>query len=304
VKHPVISAGPARVILLAALATAVFVFSCRTALLLGRDKSEHETLITRLLGSGRLALSDHCYRMSDVYFHRGGFGRSLERRERTDWFARVHDLMYERKHLHLEGDDTRDVLPWLQLATLADPHNIEPYLVASFCLRQLGDVAAAHRILAEARSKNPAAAEIPLEIGRLFLSERRYDQAHSAFSLGLALQDKSGETNEQAVYTTRTALLYKGLLEELRDDRGNAVRSYARVLEAWPENTAIRHRYEALLNGTASTHDAGILRFLQVESGNALESHFDGGEDHDHEHQHDHDHDHDHAHEAAPRAGR
>jgi len=255
-------------LLLAALETAVFVLSCQVALR-GRpaNTGRGDSLIARLLGSGRQALSSHFYGLSDLTFHRGGFGHLRPRAARTDWFARIHDLMYQRRHLHLEGVDRREVLPWLRLATRADPHFLEPWLVASFTLRQLHDVAAARRLLEEAQAANPHAAEIAMELGRVALAEHRFRRARADFTRALALLDRYDGAGADP-HLAATALLYKGLLDEMQADREAALAAYTRFLALRPGDGAIRQRREALLRGDAPvTRQAPLLHLLDLESG-------------------------------------
>jgi len=261
---------------LVALETMVFVFSCRIAAGGGPAAGGGTSIIARLLGSGRFAVSGHFYEVADLYFHRG-VEHQHARKARADLFFRINAALHPSTHIHLAGKDVRDIMPWLRLSTQIEPQNVEAYLVTAFWLGQMGERKAARDVLAEARKNNPFADEIALEEGRLSLKEQDYGRAHASFTRCLALLDRAGGTNDEALYDQRAALLYKGAIEEMRHDTASAVRTYARLLELNPGDLHIRARYERLRAGgpVDDTSAAAIQSVLAAEDEKRAECHHD-----------------------------
>jgi tetratricopeptide (TPR) repeat protein len=261
---------------LVALETLVFVFSCRIAAARGPSAGGGTSIIARLLGSGRVAVSGHFYEVADLYFHRG-VGHQHARKARNDLFFRINAVLHPATPIHLAGHDVRDIMPWLRLATQIEPQNVEAYLVTAFWLGRMGERRAARGVLAEARRNNPFAEEIALEEGRLFLKEQDYGRAYASFSRCLALLDRAGVTNDEARYDQRAALLYKAAIEEMRHDTTSVVRTYARLLDLNPADPNIRARCERMRAGgpVAGASDAAIQSVLASEDAKRAECRHD-----------------------------
>ena len=65
------------------------------------------------------------------------------------------------KHVHLEGRQSVELLPWFWASVKADPHNIDAWTTVWYIAdSQMKDAALARRILDEAKAKNPESLEI------------------------------------------------------------------------------------------------------------------------------------------------
>jgi len=90
------------------------------------------------------------------------------------------------EHTHLQGNNEREILPWLKLSAELDPQKIETYTVAAYWLRELGKVKEAEEFLREGLRNNPDSYEILFELGRLY-SSNTHDlaRARRVWELGL-----------------------------------------------------------------------------------------------------------------------
>jgi tetratricopeptide (TPR) repeat protein len=84
-----------------------------------------------------------------------------------DWIALLAARFQPDQHVHLEGGEEKEMLPWVRLAVEMDPHNVEAYTVGGYWLRQLGKAAEAEAFLREGQRNNPDSYEIYFELGRL-----------------------------------------------------------------------------------------------------------------------------------------
>ena len=115
---------------------------------------EAASAVSRLFGSGREVISRQLYLEADRYFHRGAshvHEQAFENHPYLRWAEHItpHD------HVELAADGIDEIMPWLQMATRADPRNVEAYATAAYWLNTQGRVDAARAVLGEARERNP-----------------------------------------------------------------------------------------------------------------------------------------------------
>lgn len=126
-----------------------------------------------------------------------------------------------------DGDEARELLPWLRLSASLDPGRPETYLVAAYWLRtKLGKVDEAERFLREGLRENPGDYEILFELGRI-ASENRHDPARARNLWELALR-RWEETN--AGQTDPEILVHAQILSHLAKLEEDA-KNYSRALE-------------------------------------------------------------------------
>jgi tetratricopeptide (TPR) repeat protein len=181
--------------------------------------AETDSVVSLLLGDSRRLFANHFYVKADVYFHSGLYpsifdqAREAEEKENhmaaeqhgdsgeaaheegmdflkppTDWIERFGRHFQVTEHTHLQGGDTREILPWLQIAAELDPRKVETYTVASYWLRrQLGKADEAEQFLRQGLRANPDSYEILFELGRLYY-ENRHDPSRARNIWTLALR--------------------------------------------------------------------------------------------------------------------
>jgi hypothetical protein len=98
----------------------------------------------------------------------------------NDWIARLGEYLKPDRHVHLEeGEEVREILPWLRIAADLDPHKPETYTVAAYWLRTvLKKTQEAEDFLREGWRANPNSYEILFELGRVF-EEYRQDPSRA-----------------------------------------------------------------------------------------------------------------------------
>ena len=89
-----------------------------------------------------------------------------------------HHVRAPERHIHLEGERSVEMLPWFWASVKADPHNIDAWTTAWYTANSmLKDKVLARRILDEAKAKNPDSLEIALTEARFVYDGGKGDVA-------------------------------------------------------------------------------------------------------------------------------
>jgi tetratricopeptide (TPR) repeat protein len=179
-------------------------------------RGQSGNVLNVLLGDGRRLFANHFFVQADVSFH-GGYYPSIfdqaraaskdtrhltakegepaaEEHEKQmnflgpprDWIERFGRHFIITEHTHLQGNNEREILPWLKLSSELDPQKIETYTVAAYWLRDLGKVKEAEDFLREGMRNNPDSYEILFELGRLYYEDKHDPaRARNVWELGL-----------------------------------------------------------------------------------------------------------------------
>lgn len=179
------------------------------------QRAQANNLLSILLGDGRRLFANHFFIQADVSFH-SGYYPSIFDQARTnqgtrhltakegdtareehekqmsflgpprDWIERFGRHFIITEHTHLQGNNEREILPWLRISAELDPQKVETYTVSAYWLRDLGKTNEAEAFLREGLRNNPDSYEILLELGRLY-SESFHDsiRARNVWELGL-----------------------------------------------------------------------------------------------------------------------
>ena len=203
---------------------------------------------TYILGPARSLLSASLYQRADVYFHKGAPPSKEEAFESI--FQKWKEAINPTEHRHTNAAETLEIMPWLRLATQADPHNIEPFLVACFWLNgECGRPDLALGVIEEALEKNPTRYEIYLEKGRLHLSNEQPDLAMKSFFTALSLLNTVEQTDpEQAKIDQSVILTTQSFLFEAQGNRDRAIEAARFNLSLNPNKPSLITRLEKLEN--------------------------------------------------------
>lgn len=196
----------------------------------------------KALGASRAAVGDQLFETADRTFH---MGVGVYRRQAfTTRFTRLGQAIAPEGHVHLQAEGVNELVPWLYLATRADPHNVEAYVVAAFWLAgEGGRPDLAERVLNEARANNPKDYCIYLGKGRLALKSGALTEAARAFDAAGALWERDpGPDKIQAQLDRAEMLIYRGLLYEESGDVPRALTCYRDMLALFPGRVGIRTR--------------------------------------------------------------
>lgn len=254
------------------------------------DPGPTPELADMLLGESRQLLSISFLNEADMYFHKGA-----AHKESTfvlpGPFHRWKAIITPAQHLHAEGAASAEILPWLKLATHADPHNVEAFLVAAFWARTgLNRQDLAGEILDEAQRLNPSDYRVAIEKGRQAIMTRHYDEAIPLLEAALSLHSHTPSTPDrlrELMLDRAEILTFLGFLKEARNERATAIQCFKDVLAIFPERSSTKDRMELLAAGNSSADSAQSL--LDQLTKRTVH---DTCKDENHQHQHEHD-DHD-----------
>lgn len=209
-------------------------------------------LMSLLVGEGRQAVSLSFFTEADRYFHKG-VGHLETRATTHTLFQRWQDAVTPQQHAHAEGPSSAEILPWLKLATRADPRNVDAFLVSAFWAETgLHRPDLAHSILREAQRLNPGDYRIPLETARYAIRSGRLDTARTALDTALRLQTGTPPNpaeERQAALDRAEILIFLGFLDELDGRRTDAIACFKNALAIFPERFYIRERVTLLESG-------------------------------------------------------
>ncbi len=211
-----------------------------------------------LLGESRQALSRNLFNEADMYFHKG-----VAHKETAlilpGPFHHWQNQITPEQHAHAEGEASAEILPWLKLASQADPHNVDAFLVASFWASAgLKRPDLAGEILNEAQRLNPSDYRIALEKGRLAISTHQFDQAIPLLQASLTLFDHTLTPPDRArelALDRAEIMTFLGFLYENKGNTSDAIQCFKDVQSHFPERTAISERID-LLNAGKSPPDS------------------------------------------------
>ncbi len=251
--------------------TCAFAFSCRlyaTNLKEGLlTASRGSSLISTLLSDARFAISGEFYGMADTYFHRG-VEHIKEKELEESFFRKLEEEISPNSHVHVKDMDIQEIMPWLRLATKADPHNVQAYLVAAFWLRTgINRPDHALKILKEAQWNNPMNARIQFAKARIYISQKELSRARSALDAAVAFMEKEKDKSgvEDKRFKARI-LSYRAILHEIAGNNRQAARDFGKVLALFPNRKHLKDRIEALKTGKKVQTRAYKLLNLMAEA--------------------------------------
>jgi len=213
-------------------------------------------VILRFLGEGASIVSGMSVLQADRYFH-GGAGhiedecRGIlgpgEEKDGHDHdhhaedhpeaspfnvLFRMSDALRVTEHIHLEGNNIKEIVPWLYYAAELDPHNIQAYLLIGYWVGdRMGKVDEAITFLRKGLRDNPDSWEINAELGRLYFQRiKDYKTAAMYLTRAEKLLRKAPHDKFQERYVlSLLAYSYKALGQ---DDE--ALPLYKRLNELFP----------------------------------------------------------------------
>ena len=177
------------------------------------DRPQASGVLEVWLGDSRQIFANQFFVKADKYFHGGYYPsifdqaelpKTLHMAETTkdhedhadmpdflgpahDWISRFGRHFYPTEHAHLKGAEEQEILPWLRLSSMLDPHKVQTYTIAAFWLRtELGKVDEALDFLREGRRANPDSSEILFELGQIYYAAKHEPaQARNIWELAL-----------------------------------------------------------------------------------------------------------------------
>ena len=229
-----------------------FALSCWISIATTTDpaKADDDSMAERLLGESKVALTWYFYHQADTYFH-GGWEHTRHEAFKKSIYQNLAGDISPRYHIHLSGSEVKEIMPWLRLATLTDPHDIRIFFDSAFWLAhdaKRPDLA--EEVLLSAQVDNPFNYQVQLERGRIFLIQNKIDEAKRAFDAGLAFwPSKDKADTETAMDGKARLLLYRALLHEADGKKDEAISNLQEILRLFPERVYLLSRIDDLKEG-------------------------------------------------------
>jgi tetratricopeptide (TPR) repeat protein len=147
-------------------------------------------------------------------------------------------------HVHLEGEELKELLPWLTYAVRLDPHNVDAYILGGWTAwKRLGRVDEGMRFLKRGLANNPGSWRIYTELGYLYLAGK------NDFTEALANLERAEElliSAEPTAQDLRKVYTFKAYCHERLGDNEKAVENYERILELFPGDRTTMNRISQL----------------------------------------------------------
>lgn len=250
------------------------------------QSSDARNSVTDKAGSEmRTVAGAAAYEMADQYFHRGTM-RKVSVVERSPMIRNLLSEVKPQKVVHLEGDNIREMMPWLWLSIRANAQNLETYMVSAFFLADHANRPdLAHDLLREARPNHPFNYQIALEDARIYLHERNFRKAYDTFEEAWAFwANQSADKRQKSLIEGTAILFYQALLSEVEANTNQAIAKLTKILEIDPGNVDAGKRIENLKKGAPPSGLAIRLLHDRVtaESENRKCRHDDHDEGNDH----------------------
>ncbi len=247
--------------------------SCRLSamfLLSGEKKDASPfSVVGKALGASRTALSASLLRGADRYFHLGRLTPPSEAFTNA-WYQRIARTLSPQTHAHATGDQVKDMMAQIWFSLLADPHNVDAYLIAAYWLAgpDINRPDMAQKVLQEGQRRNPRHHEFPCELALLALKTGRLDAARTHLEAGLRLWPGVRDpASKQTRLDKETLLTYRALLHEHDGRIAEALADWREVLSIFPSREEVHQRVKDLAAGrNPSIGAAHYWRLLLRES--------------------------------------
>lgn len=173
-----------------------------------------------------------------------------------DWISRLARRFEPEGHVHLKGNEEKEMLPWIKLAVEMDPHNVDAYAVGGYWLREMGRTNEAKAFLRDGQRNNPDNSEIYFELGRLDEMEGQ-DPQRVLRLYELALENwRKANAKVQEPDTLALARIV-GRMGHVEEEQGNlesALRYYTFLEKVSPNPDAVRRLIDAVRGQMVQTN--------------------------------------------------
>ncbi len=241
--------------------------------------SEHSDIFYKMFGQFRTSIAAMLYLKADRYFHGGTqhehahelhsclmepdadkkeqehhhtsshkeqehHHTSSHQEHTADIFFRINRAIRYKPVHHLNNVESAEIMPWFELASLADPHYIQAYTVGGFWLGlRLGKVDKALKFLKKGLKYNPNAWEIYAQIGDIyFIANHDYPKAIAYFRQAYLFMNSVRVTDIEKAHV----LIFLAVSFERTGDYAHSLQYYKIVRKIHPKDKKIKKTIERL----------------------------------------------------------
>ena len=217
------------------------------------DVSSSGNILADLLGDGRKMVADYFYVQADVYFHSGYYPSMFDQARQQeesdsdvahpeegndeeekgfmgkplDWIEAFGRHFEPRVHTHLQGEQIREILPWMELSAELDPNRVQTYVVTAYWLRKrMGKPDEAEDFLRAGLRANPRSPDLLYALAEVYLDNRKdYPRARKIFLAALKCWHEVEEPKPEKTETgegQRNTFLLEQILGGLAEEEAGA----------------------------------------------------------------------------------
>ena len=212
--------------------------------------SGNASVAGRLLGASRVAFGNSFFEEADNYFHKGV--RHVQQKAFSNDFFQILKAEIEPSvHVHPEGVEISEIMPWLRFTTEMDPNNVDAYLTTVYWLGgsiQRPDLAEA--VLREAQMNNPKDYRVINERAKIFFETGNDGKAAILLDAAIKLWPGGQDPEDQQTQIDLAQMLsYRAFLFELNGHYEQALDMFKKAYARMPSNNALEQRIHALERG-------------------------------------------------------
>ena len=152
----------------------------------------------------------------------------------------VGEIVHVGKHVHLMGEEEKEMLPWFYYAVRLDPQNIEAYRIGGYWVgRRMSKADEGIKFLKEGILHNPGSWELYAQLANIYFWEKEdYDEALLNYEKALTrLNDANSDKFDKRLVYDYAALCY-----EKFGNIPRAVELYKKILLYFPNDERLRKK--------------------------------------------------------------
>ncbi len=160
-----------------------------------------------------------------------------------DIFSRLNKAISYKPVQHLNNAKSAEIMPWFELAVLADPYYIKAYIVGGYWLGiRLGKSDKAIRFLKNGLRYNPKAWEIYSQIGDIyFIMNNDYVKSIAYFRQAYLFLPREVNNIEKRHVLTLLAASFERI-----KDYEQSIHYYKKILELYPRDNKLKRRIQGV----------------------------------------------------------
>lgn len=153
-------------------------------------------ILAQVMGGTADYAADEAYQEADVYFHAGTHAKCVHEGGTAEcnhhdgvaepmqanlplasWIQQMQTSTAPQLHRHLEGRESKEMLPWFVVATRLNPSLVEAWSTGTYWFYRSGDPKRAEQFVCSGIRSNPQDYRLYFDRGALYYHAHRWDDA-------------------------------------------------------------------------------------------------------------------------------